>query len=363
MITRVEIRRHAIAIAMVVSRAVLALSFIACCVPVKPTAGQSSAPIAAAPVGWLNTEHFRLEQLADGVWAATHTDDGYAISNAGIVDLGDRTLIFDTFMTPEAAIQLRKAAEALTGRPATLVLNSHFQNDHIRGNQVFLPDAQIFATGYTRSAIMTEESEQILYEKQHAPGRLAELRRKLVDAPESEKAELRMWIGYYEGMIRSHPDLRTTVPSITFEDSLTIHGSERQVELIAMGRGHTEDDAVLYLPVERIAFMGDLLFVERHPWLGDGAALEWAKTLRTVYGWGLDTVVPGHEPVGKAETLLTMAGYIESLGSIVERHVEAGANIEDLSTLAIPAAYQDWWYGRFFNPNLHPLYMALKANE
>jgi cyclase len=72
-----------------------------------------------------DSKHFRLQQLADGVHAAIHIDGGAAISNAGIVDLGDRTLIYDTFLAPQPAEDLRIAAEALTGRPIDAVLNSH----------------------------------------------------------------------------------------------------------------------------------------------------------------------------------------------------------------------------------------------
>jgi cyclase len=46
------------------------------------------------------SRHFTLEPLADGVWAAIHRVGGWAVGNAGIVDLGDATLLFDAFLTP-----------------------------------------------------------------------------------------------------------------------------------------------------------------------------------------------------------------------------------------------------------------------
>ena len=73
--------------------------------------------------------HFEIYELAHGVFAAIHKDGSGAICNAGIVDLGDRTLVFDTFLTPQAAGDLKVAAEALTLRPVTLVVNSHCHND------------------------------------------------------------------------------------------------------------------------------------------------------------------------------------------------------------------------------------------
>lgn len=101
-----------------------------------------------------DSKHFRIQQLADGVWAAIRVDGGAAIGNAGIVDLGDRTLVFDTFFTPQAAEDLRTAAEARTGRPVRAVINSHFHNDRMWGNQVFGSDTDIISTVETHRLII-----------------------------------------------------------------------------------------------------------------------------------------------------------------------------------------------------------------
>jgi len=93
-----------------------------------------------------DSKHFRLQQLAEGVYAAIHREGGGAIGNAGIVDLGDRTLVYDTFIAPQPAEDLRAAAEALTGRPVDTVINSHWHSDHMWGNQVFGQDTDILST-------------------------------------------------------------------------------------------------------------------------------------------------------------------------------------------------------------------------
>ena len=101
-----------------------------------------SQPTSADPI----SEHFDLHQLANGVYAAIATPGGAAYSNAGIVDLGDQTLIFDTFETPQAAADLRAAAEALTGHPATGVIISYAHADHWCGNRVFDPRTPIISS-------------------------------------------------------------------------------------------------------------------------------------------------------------------------------------------------------------------------
>lgn len=100
------------------------------------------------------SRHFHLERLAEGVYAAMAIDGAGAMCNAGIVDLGDRTLIFDTFWTPEAGQDLRAAAEHLTGHAITYVINSHYNADHIHGNQVFSTETTIISTSRTRELIV-----------------------------------------------------------------------------------------------------------------------------------------------------------------------------------------------------------------
>lgn len=62
-----------------------------------------------------NSRHFTLEKVTEGIYAAIAKDGGGAVGNAGFIDLGDKTIVFDTFNTQQAAEDLRSMAEALTG--------------------------------------------------------------------------------------------------------------------------------------------------------------------------------------------------------------------------------------------------------
>jgi hypothetical protein len=54
----------------------------------------------------VSRRHVRIEAVADGVWAVLHREGGWAVANAGIVDLGDATLLFDALSgsTPSPSI-------------------------------------------------------------------------------------------------------------------------------------------------------------------------------------------------------------------------------------------------------------------
>jgi glyoxylase-like metal-dependent hydrolase (beta-lactamase superfamily II) len=310
-----------------------------------------------------SSKHFQLQQLSEGVYAAIHSFGGYAICNAGIIDLGDKVLIFDPFMTPDAADDLRKAAKTLTSSPIAFVVNSHFHNDHIRGNQVFSQTALISTKG-TRDGILKHEALQIEYEKEVAPKRLSDVKATLQnEKDEWTRKELTLWLGYYQGMIESHPKLTLTVPNITFEDKLTIHGNQRTVELISFGRGHTESDLFLHLPDEKIAFMGDLLFIGMHPWLADGDPDSWISVLTKVKELGVETVVPGHGPVGNAEDISTMISYIKTMEQVAEGLIDKGKTKEDISLDYLPEQFKDWWLRRFFPLNLQFMYERIVARQ
>jgi len=212
--------------------------------------------------------HFRLEQIATGVYAAISRTGGAAHSNAGIIDLGDRTLIFDTLGTPKAAEELRVAAEHLTGQPATYVVNSHVDHDHWLGNQVFASDVIIISTCKTRERMVTKGTEHIRRCREN-PAILEEQIRAVEERLQSETDE--RWrvslAGRAAGLrneLEALPTLTLRFPDQTFEEKVVFHGTHKTVELLTWGGGHSSSDSFLLLPAERIAFMGDLGFFQFH---------------------------------------------------------------------------------------------------
>ena len=63
-------------------------------------------------------QHYDFRKVGEGVIAAVVRLDGSAASNAGIVDLGGLTIVFDSSNSPEAGKELREAAEVIGGKLA-----------------------------------------------------------------------------------------------------------------------------------------------------------------------------------------------------------------------------------------------------
>jgi cyclase len=311
------------------------------------------------------SKHFQLQRLADGVYAAVAAEEGYAICNAGIVDTGDRTVVFDTFISPDPAEDLLRAAKRLTPQNAIRVVNSHYHNDHIRGNQVFPPDVDILSTATTLEGIAHKEPEEIKWEKENIPKAIVDTKSKLrLEKDPKRRRDLALSIVYYEAIMKSHPKLKTRLPNITFEGSLMIHGTRRQAELLPFA-GHTASDVVLYLPEEKIAFMGDLLFVNCHPYLASGSPEQWKQSLAEVEGLGVQIAVPGHGPVGRSASLSVMLQYIQSLENIVVNMIKRGKSVEQASFEPVPSPFDTWLSpDNFFVTNLEFLYeLATQGKE
>jgi cyclase len=306
----------------------------------------------------LDSKHFRLQQLADGVYAAIHIAGGAAIGNAGIVDLGDRTLIYDTFIAPQAAADLRTAAEALTGRPIDFVIDSHWHNDHIWGNQVFNTGTDIISTEETRRMFITTRGHGA-YDSFMADAEAnLEATRVRFEATEdeSQRRQLALWVDYHQSVVETKPILQIRVPNLTFVERLAFHGTGRTAELIDFVGGHTESDAVLFLPQERIAFMSDLLFIGHQPYLGGGDPDRLLHILETILDLSPKLLVPGHGPVGKADSLTAMGQYVRTLDRLACKMVEDGEAEETIEAMAIPEPYGDWLFAAFFPVNMHFLY-------
>jgi len=330
---------------------------------VAHAAGEGDAVMGKDP-GAFQSLHFEIVKLADGVYAAIHKNGGGAICNAGIVDLGDRTLIFDTFLTPQAARDLIIAAEALIGKSISTVVNSHGHNDHIWGNQVFGPEVSIVSTSTTRSTMSAEGSKECAWYKENTQRRLASLEERYESAvDEQERNDISLWLTYYRQLAEAIPTLEVVLPNLTFDKRLVIHGARRSVELIEYRNGHTKSDIIMHLLPDSIIFMGDLLFVRSHPYLGDGDPDSLLQILQEIESAGATAFVPGHGPVGSSKDLQELVDYVETCRRIVKRMVSDGQGEDAIDNITVPPTFNEWQQEVFFRSNLHFLYKQMVKKQ
>lgn len=304
----------------------------------------------------VETEFFILDSLCDGVYAAISKPGQGAWSNAGIVDLGDGILVFDSFTTPSAGYELRRQAEDITGKKVKFLINSHYHGDHVFGNQAFM-DTTIIATSTTKKCCKEKnEIGDLEKEKNEMEKYLNNLRNQIeVSQNIVIKTSLTNQLNEMTKVLDDLPHMKLVLPSVIFEEKLIIEGSKRKVELYCLGGGHTPSDTFMYLPEERIAFMGDLITEQLH--LPIYNPDEFSSILQKVRQMDIETFVPGHGNVGGKELLNTLAGYLSFL---IEKSKEALKNMETLesfvSNFDTPNEYKEWKGVNGIKDNISKIY-------
>jgi cyclase len=302
-----------------------------------------------------SSRHFRLHEIADGVYASVATEEGWAVANTGIVDLGDHTLVFDTSANHLAAEDLKKAAESATDKSVDYVLISHGHRDHIKGNQVFR-NATIAATHKTREAMAQnwkKRSERVAREGIEPIMRgVEEEFGAWKSNPATTETDRVLWESYEQAILQGIDAYNLKLPNVSFETVMRFHGSKRTAEAISFGGGHSESDVILYLPEERVAYLGDLLFIGFQPYIAEGNPDELLRILDKVEALDLKVLVPGHGPVGTSKDIQVMRDYVIALQRITNEVRASGGNTKEAAEGPIPPPFDSLKWRAFWKENL-----------
>ena len=149
-------------------------------------------------------------------------------------------------------------------------------------------------------------------------------------------------------------------PSQTFDDRMNFQCPSDTLLAEYKGPAHCDGDLILYLTRQKIAFLGDLLFVAA--FLARDCVLDgWIDRLDYVLSLEIETVVPGH---GQLCTLREVAAFRELLQSLrtgVSLALSSGlseeATVHELSfpQYAAMPRYREW-----LPANLRAAYRYLK---
>ncbi|OFW74955.1 MAG: hypothetical protein A2201_05705 [Alicyclobacillus sp. RIFOXYA1_FULL_53_8] len=286
--------------------------------------------------------NFSIKTVGDGIYAAI-SDGG---SNAGIVNLGDQTLIFDTFTTVGAAKELKTAAERLTGRPPSLVINSHAHGDHYQGNGAFADDAILISSTKTRNVIAEEGLLRLERMKNSMMEQANDLRNKSrLMNDDNERIQIEALLKEYDEFFKDYPqpeDLR--LPVLTFDKSLTFRGSERKAKLITFGGAHSQCDAVLWLPDEGTLFAADLIIPNDNLILSQGHPENWLPILGELEALRPRIIVPGHGGVVPASEGFQWARYyLNYIHDLVDT-INSSETLVNIDVLKAPSGCRKNWF-------------------
>ncbi|MBT4934681.1 MAG: MBL fold metallo-hydrolase [Rhodospirillaceae bacterium] len=219
---------------------------------------------------------------------------GLIVTDAGAV-------LIDPGGTYKGAAKLAAVIKTVTDKPVKIVINSGGQDHRWLGNGYFKE----------RGARIIASSAAVEDHQERANGQLQGL-------------EFLVGKEGVEGTQAVYADE-------TFEESLSLDFGGVQMELIATGGAHTPGDAVIWLPESRVAFTGDMVYLERM--LGVGAMSDvknWIPAFEAMAALKPLHIVPGHgNPSTLERAKADTYDYLVNLNKRVLTVLENGGEIAD----------------------------------
>jgi cyclase len=298
-----------------------------------PVAAQASRPAGTTFTG----KAFRFNQVTPGVYHAIGTGALQVVGNSAVIVNDDDVIVVDDHVSPAAAWVLVEELKALTTKPVTTVINTHFHFDHAHGNQIFGPAVQIIGHEFTRRMLLGDPLGMPLYQGYITgmPGQIEALRKRVASEQEpAARAKLEAQLQSTENNYASQKELRPTPPNVTLKTEMTLHRGSREIQIRYLGRGHTGGDVVVYLPKERLVITGDLLTSGLSN-MSDSYPAEWAVTLDELKKLDFGTVLPGHGEAYTDKTKIdAFQAYLRDVWSEVSRLKKEGVSAEEAAKRA-----------------------------
>ncbi len=291
---------------------------------------------------------YKFEQIAEGVYYATATGSMVTGSN-NVVIIGDRdVMVVDTGTTPAAARAFLEDLKSITTKPVRYVVNTHFHYDHTDGNQVYAGKADIIAHEYVKYAIQNlnvlEREPFKTSQLTNVPNGIESLMQRIAAASDAGvKASLERQLVVAQQGREALKEIKPTPPNVTYSKKKVVNLGGREVQLLFLGRGHTNGDTVVYLPKEKIVCTGDLM-ESQLAYMGDAQFDEWITTLDALKKLDFNTDLPGHGVPFKDKGLITAyQGYLRDLTTQVASLRNQGLSPERTAQQVDLTAYK----GRF----------------
>jgi cyclase len=216
-------------------------------------------------------------------------------ANSGFFIGEKEVLAIDTKMTEDSAKQIIVEIKKLTPNPITYITLTHSDRDHVNG-----------LLGFPEGAtIISHEKTRVHMEKDF-----------------------------------QSPQQRAYLPNITFSDRLTLYlgGGLRRthIDLLYFGPAHTDGDAVVYFPNEKVAFIGDLIFIGREQLIHrhkNGNSFGLVKALKAIMNLDAEIFVHGHGDLATKKDIQNLIQSVEEKQIRIQALVKEGKTLEQVKKI------------------------------
>ena len=246
------------------------------------------------------------EPLGDGL---------HVLRGAGgaiVVSIGDDGVLLVDDQFPQVLPQLKRRIAELGGNAeggVDYVINTHWHFDHADGNSVLGAEgATILA--HENSRRQMQENTRVSY------------------------------VGYHY-IQPAYP--AEGLPVLTFNDTMTLHFNDHDIEMRYFGPGHTTGDAAVFFRKANVVHVGDL-YSGGYPYIdaANGGSLEGliAVCRSILDNIDADTaVVAGHAPVASRAEMVQYIDMLEASFRAISQLVDDGLSLEEALAAGPTAAF------------------------
>jgi len=253
--------------------------------------------------------------------------------NVVVIEQSEGLVVVDAGGSPPSGEAVVEQIRAISNKPVRFLVYTHYHGDHNLGAGAFRaawPHCVIVSTEKTRQNMTGEPMAYVKgYAKSYSD---------MADAAARQAADPKLPQGLREGwartakagpgMVAGYSDMAVYPADKTFTDRFSIPDREAPVEVLFLGRGNTDGDAVIWAPRQRVLASGDLV-VAPIPYAAHTYPAEWIATLKKLEGVDFAYLVPGHGPV------MTDRAYVEKVIAALET---VRAQVGPLAKADVPLA-------------------------
>jgi glyoxylase-like metal-dependent hydrolase (beta-lactamase superfamily II) len=211
-------------------------------------------------------------------------------ANTGFFIGEKEVFVIDAKTTPESAKQMTAEIRKLTPKPIKFVLITHSDGDHVGGLDGFPKDVTVVSHHQTR--------------------------KDMEDTQAFQDTAKRLYL-----------------PHLTFSEKMKLYSGDKVIKLYHFGPAHTSGDVVVYFPHEKVAFLGDLLFLDRDPLIHrhkNGNSFGLVKTLKSILKLDADTFAHGHGDIASPADIKGLIKSLEDKQAKIKALIKGGKSLDEI---------------------------------
>ena len=244
--------------------------------------------------------------VPNGSWGET---------NIGLIECNGQSVLIDTCWDVKFTQEMLRFADAIVRRsPIEYVINTHSDGDHCWGNQLFADKTIIASHACVRQMRQTQ------------PGSLQALKLGGRVLRQFRFFGLHRFGHYMARMFQPYDftGLRIIEPRETFNGQKSINVKGVEIVIIEVGPGHTDGDAIVFVPSERVVYAGDILFAGATPVMWSGPVEHLLAGLKRLLTLEADDIVPGHGSLATRADVQRVIDYWDFLQNALHRCFRIG---------------------------------------